>query len=42
MIAFLDVGYEGSGARAACVLADSWKSALPHATYVREIDAIEP
>ncbi len=42
MIAFLDVGYEGSGVRAPCVLADSWESALPHATYVREINAIEP
>ncbi len=41
-IAFLDVGYEDSGARAACVLADSWQSESPRATYVREIDATEP
>ncbi len=41
-IAFLDVGYKGSGARAACVLADSWESASPQATYLREIDAVEP
>ncbi len=41
-IAFLDVGYRGSAAQAACVLADSWESESPRATYVREIDAIEP
>jgi deoxyribonuclease V len=40
-IAFLDVGYKGAGARAACVLADSWESASPNSTYVQDIDAVE-
>lgn len=42
MIAFLDVGYKDSAARAACVLADSWESELPRATYLQDSDAIEP
>ncbi len=41
-IAFLDVGYKGTGARAACVLADSWESESPNSTYVQDIDAVEP
>lgn len=41
-IAFLDVGYRGSRARAACVLANSWESEVPNSTYVQEIDAVEP
>lgn len=41
-IACVDVGYEGTGARAACVLAASWESESPSSTYVRDIDAVEP
>lgn len=41
-IAFLDVGYKGAGARAACVLADSWESESPTSTCVKEIDEVEP
>jgi deoxyribonuclease V len=41
-IAFLDVCYKGNGARAACVLADSWEAEAPRATYVVDIDAVEP
>jgi deoxyribonuclease V len=41
-IAFLDVGYKGARARAACVLADSWESEVPNSTYVQDIDAVEP
>ena len=41
-IAFLDVHYKGSGACAACVLAESWKSQLPSRSYVVEIETVEP
>lgn len=40
-IAFLDVGYKDAGARAACVLAASWESELPSATYVQDIEQVE-
>ncbi len=40
-IAFLDVGYRDTGARAACVLAGSWESELPSSTYVRDIEHVE-
>jgi deoxyribonuclease V len=40
-IAFLDVHYKGSAARAACVLADSWESAAPSLTRVWDVDAVE-
>jgi deoxyribonuclease V len=41
-IAFLDVGYTGAQARAACVLADSGESEVPDSTYLQDIDAVEP
>jgi deoxyribonuclease V len=41
-IAFLDVHYEGSGARAACVLGESWKSQSPSRTDVLDIATVEP
>jgi deoxyribonuclease V len=40
-IAFLDVGYQGTGARAACVVADSWTADNPVASYVAAIDAVD-
>jgi len=39
-IALLDVHYKGAGARAACVLCESWKSQFPSATQVQEIGAV--
>lgn len=41
-IAFVDVDYKDTGARAACVLTESWEDETPHSTYVRDIDAVEP
>ncbi len=41
-IAFLDVHYAGAGARAACVLAESWESRSPASSCVQEIAAVEP
>jgi deoxyribonuclease V len=41
-IAFLDVHYEGTGARAACVLAESWESETPSSTQALDIGAVEP
>jgi deoxyribonuclease V len=41
-IAFLDVHYKAMGARAACVVADSWQAESPASTYVQEIEAVEP
>lgn len=41
-IAFLDVGYKATGARAACVLTESWEAASPHEAYVHDIEVVEP
>lgn len=41
-VAFLDVHYAGAGARAACVLAESWDAAAPVSTFVHEIADVEP
>lgn len=41
-IAFVDVDYKGSAARAACVLTDSWEAKFPLSTYVLDIEAVEP
>ncbi|MGE5337027.1 MAG: endonuclease V [Gemmatimonadota bacterium] len=41
-IAFLDVDYTGTGARAACVLAESWDDEVPSSTYVQDIEAVAP
>lgn len=41
-IAFVDVDYKNTGARAACVLIESWEDETPHSTYVRGIEAVEP
>lgn len=41
IIAILDVGYSASGARAACVLSESWSAAAPAATYFADIDSVE-
>lgn len=41
-IAFVDVDYRGTGARAACVLTDSWEAGSPRSTGVRDIQAVEP
>lgn len=41
-IAFLDVHYEGEAARAACVLVESWEADAPSATFVQDIEAVEP
>jgi deoxyribonuclease V len=41
-IAFLDVHYSGSAARAACVLAESWEAAAPSLTRVQDIGAVAP
>ena len=40
-IAFLDVAYRDGGARAACVVADTWESAVPAATYTSDIESVE-
>jgi len=41
-IALLDVYYKGTGARAACVLGDTWESESPSRTYVQVIRTAEP
>jgi len=41
-IAFLDVHYIGTGARAAGVVVESWESESPDSTYVQDIEAVEP
>jgi len=41
-IAFLDVHYKGFGARAACVLSQSWESESPIQTYTQDIETVEP
>lgn len=41
-IAFVDVDYKVTGARAACVLTESWEAETPYATFVREISAVAP
>jgi len=41
-IAFLDVDYKGTGACAACVLADSWEAESPASTYIQNIRTAEP
>lgn len=41
-IAFLDVGYKGTEARAACVLAESWESDAPDSIYVQDINSVAP
>jgi len=40
-IAFLDVHYQGSGACAACVLADSWESESASQTFVKDIGTVQ-
>lgn len=41
-IAYLDVAYRGTGARAACVLAESWRAQAPLSTYVCDIEDVQP
>ncbi len=41
-LAFLDVHYHGTGARAACVLAQSWEAEAPASTFVQDIPAVAP
>ncbi len=41
-IAFLDVHYQGNGARAACVLAESWEAEAPAASFVQDIATVAP
>ena len=41
-IAFVDVDYKGAGARAACVLTESWEAESPTSTYVSDIETVEP
>lgn len=40
MIAFLDVGYRSSGARAACVLANSWQDDIAVGSYIADIASV--
>jgi len=40
-IAILDVDYRGNGARAACVVAESWSSEIPLATYICDIESVQ-
>jgi deoxyribonuclease V len=42
IIACLDVDYREAGARAACVVIDSWTAAKPVAAYTRDIEDIQP
>jgi deoxyribonuclease V len=45
VIALLDVDYRASGARAACVLAQSWSDVVPaseHSIDIRSVQAYEP
>ena len=41
-IAFVDVDYKGAGARAACVLTESWEAESPASTCVSDIETAEP
>jgi deoxyribonuclease V len=41
-LALLDVCYRGIGARAACVLAESWAAQTPSSTCVQAIEKVEP
>ncbi|MGZ8196108.1 MAG: endonuclease V [Methylosarcina sp.] len=41
-IAFVDVDYRGTAARAACVLTESWEAESPLSTYVQDIEAVAP
>ena len=38
----MDVHYQGSGARAACVLAESWEAESPAASFVQDIETVAP
>lgn len=40
-IAILDVDYRATGARAACVVAESWSSEVPSASYVSDIESVQ-
>lgn len=40
-VALLDVCYRGAGARAACVLAESWDAETPSSTHVQAIEKVE-
>lgn len=42
LIAFLDVHYINEGARAACVLVESWTDSSPKATFVADIPNVLP
>jgi deoxyribonuclease V len=42
LIAFVDVDYRNEGARAACVLVDSWSDPGPASTFVADIQSVEP
>lgn len=42
MIAFLDVHYKQEGARAACVLVETWTDPSPKETFVAEIGKVLP
>jgi len=42
IIAFVDVDYKGAGARAACVLTESWEAESPTSTYVSDIKTVKP
>ena len=41
-LAIVDVDYRGTGARAACIVADGWCAAAPIATYTCDIDTVQP
>ena len=41
-IALLDVHYKGTGARAACILGETWESESPSQTYVQFVGTAEP
>lgn len=40
-VAFLDVHYQAAGARAACVVADTWEADAPTSVLVSDIEAVE-
>lgn len=41
-VALLDVCYRGSGACAACVLAETWAASTPSSTCVQVVEKVEP
>jgi deoxyribonuclease V len=41
-IAFVDVDYKDTGARAACVVTESWEDQIPHSIYIRDIEVVAP